>query len=324
MSTYIEHIKDLATNAAVKNKTKSISVNKQSLAESINLSKKKLENFISCIGDMPKTYRTGLADRIFDLSSQKKTNVGCAEYIDMAKAVAGNDLRVYFSTFEICANNFIEILDKVLSNINKIFDNNDVKLNNITLSQLTVFSMMEQASIFANFCVYLLDMVSHDVLSHDNVRELSNMPQYKIMHIQKHKNLVYELALQLKTGAVNYMSNIDKVQKSSSNVKLVTNDGTSNVGLIDPDEHTLNPFLRRASFNPFFLIGEYWVIVKHWIYQSNIKEKEYIESHVALLKMELDGVNPDTPEYQHHVKVIDAYNKMLSELDEKISKYENS
>ena len=42
---------------------------------------------------MPRSYRQkGLADKIFDLSSKKSVNVGCVEYVKMAKAVAGNDL----------------------------------------------------------------------------------------------------------------------------------------------------------------------------------------------------------------------------------------
>lgn len=323
MSSYLEQIKEKALSFLKKPKSAAKSVNKKNLIENLNLAKKRFEIFTTVINTMPMSYRKALVDRIFDLSSDK-TNVGCVEYVAMAKALAGNDLRVYFSTFEKSANNFSDIVAKVQQNFGKIFDNNEVRIHNINLGQFAVFGMIEQAVIFSNFISYLVDMISNDVTAHDSTRELANVPQYKVVYIQKHKTLVYELALNLKTGYTSYLNDIAKVTKSSSNVKLVNASGEVNIGMIDPDEHMDNYFLRRASFNPFLFLGETWVILKNLKFQSNVREKEYLESHIALLKLELDNVDPDSPEYQHHVKVIDAYNEMLTRLDEKISKYENS
>jgi len=314
----------MVSKALDKPKSKMVSVNKQHLLEDINMTKKKLEIFSKCIDSMPKSYRKNLADKIFDLASKRGVNVGCVEYVKMARAVAGNDLHVYFSTCEICCNNFTEIIDKVLADFNKIFDGKDVRIDNITLGQFAVFGMMEQASIFAKYCSYLMDMVSHDVLAHNSESELANLPQYKPMFVSKNSTLVHELARELKTGYINYLTDIKKVVNSSSNVKLINNAGESNLGMVDPDEHASNFFIKNATFNPFFIIGETWVVLRHWLFQRTVKEREYLDSHIALLKLELDGQDPDSPEYQHHVKVIDAYNKMLAELDEKISKYENS
>lgn len=323
MAGYLEQIKEKALSFLKKPKASAKSVNKKNLIENLNLAKKRFDIFSTVISTMPMSYRKAMADRVFDLASTK-TNVGCIEYVAMSKALAGNDLRVYFSTFEKSANNFSDIVAKVQQNFGKIFDSNEVRIHNINLGQFAVFGMIEQAVIFSNFISYLLDMISNDVTAHDSTRELANVPQYKVVYIQEHKALVYELALQLKTGYINYLNDIAKVAKSSSNVKLVNANGEVNIGMIDPDEHMNNYFLRRATFNPFLFLGETWIILKNLKFQSNIREKEYLESHIALLKLELDNVDPDSPEYQHHVKVIDAYNEMLTRLDEKISKYENS
>jgi orotate phosphoribosyltransferase-like protein len=324
MAGYLEQIKDKVTTFLKKPKAASKSVNKKNLIEDLNMSKKRFEIFSSCISDMPMSYRKSLADKIFDLASTDKTCVGCIEYVTMAKAVAGNDLRVYFATFEKSANNFIDIVAKVQQNFGKIFDSNEVRIHNITLSQFAVFGMIEQATIFSNFASYLLDMVSNDLTEHDGTRELNNVPQYKVVYVNEHRDLVYELALNLKTGYVNYLNSIAKIVNSSSNVKMVGSTGTVNVGMIDPDEHMNNFFLRKALFNPFFFLGESWVILKNLRFQKNVREKEYLESHVALLKLEMDGMSPDSPEYQHHVKVINAYNEMIAKLDKRISEYENS
>lgn len=321
MSSYIERIKALTAKAFSRPKAKTTSVNKQHLLEDINLTKKKFEIFIKCIESMPMSYRKQLADKIFDLAATK-TNTGCVEYVKMAKGVRGKDLSVAYSTFEICSKGFIEIIDRVLKDFNKIFEGRELRIENVTLGQFAVFGMMEQASVLSKYNSYLLDMVTHNVVRKEGVSELAALPQYKVAFVAKNSELAIALSNELKTGYINYVKDIKNVVSSSNNVKLVNNDGESNVGMIDPDDHSSNFFLKKATYNPFFILGETWVIIRHWIFQKQVKEKEYLESHIALLRMELDGKDPDSPEYQHHIKVIDAYNRMLADLDQKISKYE--
>lgn len=320
---YIERIKQSVNKAFGRAKSKKVSVNKNHLLEDIGYTKKKLEIFSKCMESMPMTYRKTLADKIFDLSASK-TMVGCIEYVNMARTLSKNDLSIYFASFESCANSFIKIVDAVLKDFDKVFDNKEVRIEDVNLGQLAIFGMMEQANIFARFCSYLLDMVSNDVLTYNEQRQLSNVAQYKVVFVNNNRDLVYELTTNLLRGYTNYLNDINKVVKSSSNVKLLNNAGEPNVGMIDPDEHMNNIFLRRATFNPFFIIGETWAVLRHWMHQRTIKEREYLDSHIALLKLQLDGKDPDSQEYQHHVKVINSYNEMLTRLDEKISKYENS
>jgi hypothetical protein len=52
-------------------------------------------------------------------------------------------------------------------------------------------------------------------------------------------------------------------------------------------------------------------------------EKEELMAHVALLQMELSEKDPNSKEYAKAVKVIDSYNQMIAELDQKLNKYYN-
>ena len=320
---YISRLGKLITSAFSKAKGKKVSVNKNHILEDIGYTKKKLEIFSKCIESMPMSYRKSLSDKIFDLSSNK-TMVGCIEYVNMARTLSKNDLSVYFASFESCANSFIKIINSVLDDFDKVFDNKEIVVENVDLGQLAVFGMMEQASLFSKFCSYLLDMVSNDILTYNESRQLNSIAQYKVVFVNINSTLIYELVSNLLRGYTNYLNDIKKVVKSSSNVKLLNNLGETNIGMIDPDEHMNNLFLRRATFNPFFIIGETWAVMRHLTHQKTIKEREYLDSHIALLKLQLDGKDPDSQEYQHHVKVINSYNEMLTRLDEKISKYENS
>jgi hypothetical protein len=324
MLGYLEKIKtSLMDLFKLKPKSKTMQINRQHLRENLEVIEKKFKIFIECIDSMPMSYRKRMADKIFDMSSSK-LNVGCKEYVAMARTIKGNDLRVYFDTSMVCSKNFLKIIERTIAEFDKIFDNREIRISNVTLGQYAVFGMIDQANIFSKFVSYLLDMISHEVLAGGDGEELDNIPQYKPVFIAKHNKMVYNLAISLKTGYLNYLTSISKVVKSASNVKLINEAGQSNVGMIDPDEHSSNLFIRNATFNPFFFIGETWVLIKHSLYQRTVKEREYLESHIAVLRLQLDGVDPDSPEYQHHVKVINAYNKMLTALDEKIAKYENS
>ena len=54
-----------------------------------------------------------------------------------------------------------------------------------------------------------------------------------------------------------------------------------------------------------------------------VKEKEWMESHVALLKLQLQNVDPNSDEYRKQVKIIAAYDEMIAGLDQKIDAYLN-
>lgn len=322
MANYLEDIYNKAVEIANKHGGKGVT--KANLLESIRLTEKKLQIFSQCINSMLQSDRRKVTDIIHELAAQKDKYLGCAEYVNMARALKGRDISTYFCTFETCANNLLTIIDKVVDNIDKMFDNRNIRIENITLGQMAVFGMLEQANIFSKFSSYLLDMVSFDILNSKGSKDLNPVAKYKVEYVAANKDLVYDLAFNLKTGYINYLKDINSVFKGKSNVKLLTQTGETNIGLVDPDEHSGNLFLRKATFNPFLLIGETWVLAKHWLFQRTVKEKEYLESHVALLSLELNGVDPDSKEYQHHVKVINAYNKMIAELDAKIEKYEKS
>ena len=61
---------------------------------------------------------------------------------------------------------------------------------------------------------------------------------------------------------------------------------------------------------------------KHLKYLKQKKEKEWIEAHVALMKMDLANADPNSDEYRKTVAVIDAYSEQLAELEQKIAEYE--
>ena len=46
-------------------------------------------------------------------------------------------------------------------------------------------------------------------------------------------------------------------------------------------------------------------------------------AHVTLLQLDLADKDPNSEEYAKAVKIIDSYNQMIAELDQKINAYYN-
>ena len=57
-------------------------------------------------------------------------------------------------------------------------------------------------------------------------------------------------------------------------------------------------------------------------YEQRKETREWMRQHVALLRMELEGINPDDPRYRKLEQVIAAYDERITEYDYQIAKYE--
>ena len=53
-------------------------------------------------------------------------------------------------------------------------------------------------------------------------------------------------------------------------------------------------------------------------------ERDLMQARVQLLKLELDGVDPESPEYKKQLKIIENYTAIIARIDQKLDKYYNS
>jgi hypothetical protein len=125
------------------------------------------------------------------------------------------------------------------------------------------------------------------------------------------------------------ISELDKAGRNND-VNLIGDDNTANLGFVQTTSYT--PMMRnlfttgaRSFVHVIFQsLGELWNLIKNHKYTKAKKEKEWMEAHVALLKLQLQGVDPNSDEYRKQVQIIESYNEMIAELDQKIAQYENN
>ena len=76
-----------------------------------------------------------------------------------------------------------------------------------------------------------------------------------------------------------------------------------------------------GGLNIFRWLGEAWNNLKHATYQRQCNTKEWMETHVQLLKQELSGKDPNDPEYIRLAKIVKNYDDLINDADKKINDY---
>jgi len=106
--------------------------------------------------------------------------------------------------------------------------------------------------------------------------------------------------------------------------------------LLQVDGKTLNEYAQPKDFLPkvsatlaqgLTLNPSMWVVdalLEHEraVYEKRVKMKEWMATKIAILEMDLAGISPSSPEYKQKQKVLTAYTKMITQLDQKIRAYE--
>lgn len=305
------------------------SVNKEDYRENLSILISRVKTLVETLNLLPPNVKQSMAGEIFK-SSSDRNNVACNMYIAIAKAVGKNDLRIAFDSISTVAVTYSKILESLDRTTNVMFKDKQINVFNSKLSHVAVFGVLGEAELFVNFATYLFDNITYELCANNGVRELPMPKKYRISYVQQNQvNFINLLKNRLQNGANVVISEIDKAGRSASDVNLIGEDNEVNLGFVQASGYT--PMMRnlltigaRSFMNPFRAIGELWNLIKNSKYNKAKKEKEWMEAHVALLKLQLQGVDPNSDEYRKQVQIIEAYNEMIAELDQKIDQYENN
>jgi len=295
-------------------------IKKENFVEDLSITQRRLDGVLQSISRFEEPERQAIADRIFEFSNQNG-NHACEIYVSLAKDVQRDDLRFAFNSILTTGAAFSTILNEIAASTNEIFSENTMTIHNTKISHLTVFGIVAEANIFTDYAVYLFDCCSAEIVTHRNVPELGRVKPYKLKYLDEHyDHMVYMLKNYINPRI--YLDDIKHLRKSQYDIQLVNNNQRFNGGFLNSGKMgTSRNFISSMAFNPFYWLGEQYNLYKQARFMKQSKEKEYLESHVALLRMELAGVDPNTDEYRKRTKTIQAYDNMIAQLDQKMAEY---
>lgn len=311
-------LKDVGEVVAVESK-KMRKISKEDFKENLGLVEGQLTNFINTLTNISGSDKEQFSQRITTFAVPG--NFFCNTCVEISKLLRSP--KVGFDPFVMLAQNLKTVLQMIERNVNVLFNEKFTTIYNAKVSQLAVFRIVEQAQIFSNYAVYLFDGVLYEIVVNEGVHELNQPKPYRYEFINKYKLSVVELMKvgTLPNGANQLITELDTLRKSmdttllddqdrvNSSIKTVKN----KFGLIEGGATIL------ASIFRYF--GEWGVLMRNLKYQKMIQEKEWLQNHTDLLKLQLNGIDPNSDEYRKAVKIINTYNDMIRDLDLKISSY---
>lgn len=311
-------LKDVGEVVAVESK-KMRKISKEDFKENLKLVEGQLTNFINTLNNITGSDKEQFSQRINTFAVPG--NHFCNTCVEINKLLRSQ--KVGFDPFVMLAQNLTTVLQMIERNVNVLFNEKFTTIYNAKVSQLAVFRIVEQAQIFSNYAVYLFDGVLYEIIVNEGVHELNQPKPYRYEFINKYKLGVAEL---LKVGSLPSSANqliteIDTLRKSSDTTLLDDQDRVNDMiktvknkfGLIEGGATIL------ASIFRYF--GEWGVLMRNLKYQKMVQEKEWLQNHTDLLKLQLNGIDPNSDEYRKAVKIINTYNDMIRDLDLKISSY---
>ena len=295
-------------------------ITKEAFNENINLTINQLSNFSAAVNNFQGSDLALLTKRIREAGAVP-ANVFSATYLAIGKEL--HDTKQAFELFDTTANNVINILSMLERNCNVIFTDKFITIFNTKLSQAAVFNILTQSMIFANYCSYMFDGITYELIVNDGEHELNQPKAYRYEYIKANQVFVIEMLRLggLSSGANTIIRALDDLRKTGA-VNIVDSNGTTLADIENRTKHS--GLFKGLAFGISFVFryfAEWSVLIKNLKYQKMVQEREWLQNHTDLLKLQLSGVDPNSDEYRKMVNIINTYNEMIAKLDQQINDY---
>jgi len=217
----------------------------------------------------------------------------------------------------------VSALEELHGNLDKIFASRQINMFNTRLSHIAIIGLLIESSVTYRYGLYLLSALIADVTKDEYIPARYRREFFKNKS-QLVANAINRNAYQ--RGGYAMSAIIADMKSKAIDVNLF--DAENNI-LVDEvpigkmsKQATIMLDLGGAATNFFRWIGEVWVTKRKERIDRIRREKAWMTARVALLKMELDGIDKKSGEYQRQLDIIAKYEEMINSTDAKIQAYE--
>ena len=218
----------------------------------------------------------------------------------------------------------LELLNEASNKFNTLIQDDSITLYNTRVSIYLFIYYLQQAELLSNFTNYLVTFIVQAIRHHEN-----DIPKYRIVYLTDHVEAVAGIVSDILSNSNKY-SIVESIKtlrnrfedielNSETNMRRFNVDAFMSMGaLVFDGIKALFKWVPKLIYDPLIAFDDY----KRHKYEKQKEEKAWLEQHVAMLKMELDGVDKTSPEYIKSSKIIEAYDSKISDYDKKINEFE--
>lgn len=227
-----------------------------------------------------------------------------------------------FSSLITAAKNYQTVLDEIDKNIDKMFENKVISLYNTKLSHIAIVGVIKNACDLCDFSWYLFNGICYDI-----GMGIEKPAKYRFSYMntmkEKMSALVSDMYAGVGDGAI--FNEVLRLRRENKDMLLVNDQNEVNSGMITTANLTKglcgSITAGLMSLNIFRWIGEAWNSYRDSYYRGLEEKRDWMQTHVQMLRLKLQGMDQNDREYQKLQKIINNYDDMVAAADEKIKKY---
>lgn len=258
----------------------------------------------------------------------QKCNSKCKDvYDNYRKLLSGKastaESKCPFSSLAEANTTYAKILQEIYRNIDKLFETESITIYDCRISQLAILGILRQSDTVLTYTCYLFSFMTR-VVSGDIGNIPRNRDIFLIDNTEKVANTVNNVLN--KMANYSFLTEIDQLRRRQSDLILGVDKSFNFLPYISRHNFSFsildNLFTALSSLNFFSAAMDAWDDYRIAKYERNKEIREWLSTHVALLKMDLANADPNSPEYVRLQGIINAYDDKIAEYDKAIDDFE--
>lgn len=311
----------------IKDKIKVGSLSREQISEVISIEMETLKALQSSFSAFDKSQLIQLNNRYREAKFNRSSKHDISSVIPSLTTKLSSPAVAYEKAFPFGAaakatGIFISILMEINKNLSSLFPEQSLTIFECKISNVMLLGILREADLFCKMTTILWGHFTDTVTGGD-----PTPLGYRAEYVHKNLSSYIEILNDVHTKEHNFsfLKDVGDLKKKNSDMILYANN-QSFLNFLNPNALSKNVvhYLQHGifGFGIFTWILSLWDDWRHVQYLRNKDFKEWLENRAALLRLELNGTNPNSPEYQKLVKIIQAYDAKIVEYDRKLANYE--
>lgn len=244
----------------------------------------------------------------------------------LSSSASALERKCFLSSLKVINKDIIPVLNGILNNIDSFIENDKVELYETKMSQLAILGICRDSTCIATFTQYLYTYL---------IRVTSNMyddiPRYREEYMLDNVDKVSKIVSNFcdRKGYYNFNQDMTKIKRQNADLILGANGKFSFNQYIGSVRNFYTADILDSILSALSCLNLYDHVMnfiddyKLERDNRNKETKEWLETHVAVLRMELEEKDKSSKEYAKLENIIKAYDAKITEYDEAIQAFEN-